>query len=76
MGTGSYIGAHTKIFISDGGTRWEVSDRPANQPDDSRRTGGTTKSRAKLAAGGARSASKAGPSYRCALFALVQTGCS
>jgi hypothetical protein len=37
MGTGSYIGGHTKIFISDGGTKWEVSDRPAARSDDSTR---------------------------------------
>ncbi len=37
MGSGSYIGAHTKIFISDRGTRWEVPDHPAHQPDNSRR---------------------------------------
>jgi hypothetical protein len=37
MGTGSYTGSHTKVFISNRGTRWEVSDLPARQPDDSRR---------------------------------------
>lgn len=37
MGTGSYAGGHTKVFISNGGTRWEVPDLPAKQPDDSRR---------------------------------------
>jgi hypothetical protein len=37
MGTGSYIGAHTKVFISDGGTRWEVPDAAANEPDGSRK---------------------------------------
>jgi hypothetical protein len=37
MGTGSYTGGHTKIFISDSGTTWEVSDRPAKERDDSRR---------------------------------------
>jgi hypothetical protein len=37
MTKGSYIGAHTKIFLSDGGTKWEVADSPANRPNDSRR---------------------------------------
>ena len=37
MGTGNYIGAHTKVFITDGGTRWEVPDAAANEPDGSRR---------------------------------------
>ena len=37
MGTGSYIGAHTKVFISDTGTRWEIPDRPTNEADGSRR---------------------------------------
>src|SRR5262249_36558911 len=37
MGTGSYIGGHTKIFISDEGTKWEVSDRSSDPPDGSRR---------------------------------------
>ena len=37
MGSGSYIGGHTKIFISAGGTRWEVTDRPSSRPDDSTR---------------------------------------
>jgi hypothetical protein len=37
MGTGSYIGAHTKVFITDGGTRWEVPNAAANEPDGSRR---------------------------------------
>jgi len=35
MGIGSYLGGHTKIFISEGGTKWEVSDRPANRSDES-----------------------------------------
>ncbi len=29
MGNGSYIGAHSKVFISDRGTSWEVPDRSA-----------------------------------------------
>jgi len=37
MGTGSYTGGHTKIFITDDGTRWEVPDRPAEQPGGWRR---------------------------------------
>jgi hypothetical protein len=37
MGSGSYIGGHTKIFISDRGTTWEVSDRATNRSDDSSR---------------------------------------
>jgi hypothetical protein len=37
MGTGNYIGGHTKVFISDGGTRWEVSDAAANEADGSHR---------------------------------------
>jgi hypothetical protein len=37
MGSGSYTGSHTKIFISNLGTRWEVPDLPAKQPDHSRR---------------------------------------
>jgi hypothetical protein len=34
MGTGSYVGGHTKVFISAGGTRWEVPDRPVKRTDD------------------------------------------
>ena len=37
MGTGSYTGGHTKIFITDKGTKWEVPDRPPEQGDGSRR---------------------------------------
>jgi hypothetical protein len=37
MGTGSYIGGHTKVFISAGGTRWEVPDRRGRGPNDSMR---------------------------------------
>jgi hypothetical protein len=36
MGKGTYTGGHSKIFISGSGTVWEVSDRPAQQPDHSR----------------------------------------
>jgi hypothetical protein len=36
MGSGSYTGAHTKIFISDRGTTWEVPDRPLNRDDPPR----------------------------------------
>ena len=37
MGSGSYIGGHTKIFISDRGTTWEVADRATNGSDNSSR---------------------------------------
>jgi hypothetical protein len=37
MGTGTYIGGHSKVFISDTSTRWEVSDRAAKEPDGSQR---------------------------------------
>jgi hypothetical protein len=37
MGKGTYAGGHTKLFVTDKGTIWEVSDRAADQPDDSRR---------------------------------------
>ena len=37
MGSGSYIGGHTKIFITDTGTKWEVPDRSSNDADSSRR---------------------------------------
>jgi hypothetical protein len=37
MGKGTYTGGHTKIFISNSGMKWEVPDRPAEHPDDSRR---------------------------------------
>jgi hypothetical protein len=37
MGRVDYIGGHTIIFISDSGTKWEVPDHPAKQPDNSRR---------------------------------------
>jgi hypothetical protein len=37
MGRGTYVGGHTKIFITDSGTAWEVPDRPAEQPDDSKK---------------------------------------
>jgi hypothetical protein len=37
MGSGSYIGGHTKVFISERGTRWEVADFPARQSGNSRR---------------------------------------
>jgi hypothetical protein len=37
MGTGSYTGAHTKIFITDSGTKWEVPDQSAKREDGSRR---------------------------------------
>ena len=37
MGTGSYTGGRTKIFITIRGTIWEVPDRPMHQPNDSRR---------------------------------------
>jgi hypothetical protein len=37
VGTGSYTGGHTTVFISSLGTRWEVPDHPARQPEDSRR---------------------------------------
>jgi hypothetical protein len=37
MGKGTYTGGHTKIFVTDKGITWEVPDRPADQPDDSRR---------------------------------------
>src|ERR1700730_15446351 len=39
MGTGSYTGGHTKIYITDNGTKWEVLDRSAEQADRSRREG-------------------------------------
>jgi hypothetical protein len=37
MGTGSYTGGHTTVFVTPKGTRWEAPDRPAEQPDGSLR---------------------------------------
>jgi hypothetical protein len=37
MGAGSYTGGHSKVFISDSGTTWEVSDRSAKELTDWRR---------------------------------------
>jgi hypothetical protein len=37
MGKGTYLGGHSKIFVSGSGTAWEVPDLPAQQPDHSRR---------------------------------------
>jgi hypothetical protein len=37
MGRGTYAGGHTKIFISEVGTKWEVSDRPQREPGSSLR---------------------------------------
>jgi hypothetical protein len=37
MGSGSYTGGHSKVFISDAGTTWEVPDGPTKKPDDSSR---------------------------------------
>jgi hypothetical protein len=37
MGRVDYIGGHTIVFVSDGGTKWEAADRPAKQQDDSQR---------------------------------------
>jgi len=37
MGKGTYVGGHSKIFVSGSGTVWEVPDLPAQQPDDLRR---------------------------------------
>jgi len=51
MATGDYIDGHTKIFISDRGTRWEVPDRSRVAPTTQRVTGGMTKSASKPAAG-------------------------
>jgi len=33
----SYLGGHTKIFISESGTRWEVPDVPLRQSDSTKR---------------------------------------
>jgi hypothetical protein len=37
MGTGTYIGSHTKIFISARGTKWEVPDNTGSGPDNATR---------------------------------------
>jgi hypothetical protein len=34
---GSYLGGHTKIFVSDSGTSWEVPDLPLRQRDSTKR---------------------------------------
>ena len=30
---GSYLGGHTKVFVSESGTRWEVPDVPPRSPN-------------------------------------------
>jgi hypothetical protein len=34
MGAGSYLGGHSRIFVSDSGTRWEVPDPAEVRPWD------------------------------------------
>jgi hypothetical protein len=37
MGRSTYTGGHSKIFVNEKGTTWEVPDQPAEQPDDSKK---------------------------------------
>lgn len=34
---GSYLGGHTKVFVSESGTRWEVPDVPPRSPNSTSR---------------------------------------
>jgi hypothetical protein len=37
MGRGSYLGGHTKIFPSDGGTKWKLTDQPQSNTEGPRK---------------------------------------